>query len=66
VVGPPLPSPCRPGLIGVMGETAEFVDGWVEGVIGERLVGEATDRPEMFKDREVEDWGLLSVEPAVE
>jgi hypothetical protein len=37
-----------------MGETAEPVDGWVEGVIGERLVGEATYRPEMFKDREVE------------
>ena len=38
----------------MMGETAEFVDGWVEGVIGERFVGEATVRPEMFKDREVE------------
>ena len=49
-----------------MGETAEFVEGCVVGVIGERLVGEATDRPEMFKDREVEVWGLLSVEPDVE
>ena len=49
-----------------MGETAEFVDGWVEGVIGERLVGEATDRLEMFRDREVDVWGLLSVEPDVE
>ena len=37
-----------------MGETAEFVDWWVEGVIGERFVGDATDRPEMFKEREVE------------
>ena len=49
-----------------MGETAEFVDGWVEGVIGERLVGEATDRPEIFKDREVEVGGLLSAELDVE
>lgn len=49
----------------MMGETAEFVDWWVEGVIGERLVGDATDRPEIFKEREVEVWGLLSVEPDV-
>ena len=50
----------------MMGETAEFVDWWVEGVMGERLVGEATERLEMFKDREVEVCGLPSAEPDVE
>lgn len=35
------------GLIGVMGDTAEV---WVDGVIGERLVGDATVRPEIFSE----------------
>lgn len=40
--------PC--GLIGVMGETAEVL--CVEGVIGDRLVGEATVSPEILSDKD--------------
>ena len=48
------------GLMGVMGDTWELacVEGWGEGLIGERLVGEVTEREERLREREVE--GLVS------
>lgn len=40
------------GLIGVIGEMCEF--GWGEGCMGDRLVGEATDREERLSESAVE------------
>ena len=43
------------GLMGVMGETPLVaVEVWGDGLMGERLVGEATEREERLREREVE------------
>lgn len=39
------------GLIGVMGDKAEAPEGAVGGFVGDRLVGEATDKDDRLRDR---------------
>ena len=48
------------GLMGVMGDTWElaWVEGWGEGLIGERLVGEVTEREERLRESVVLSPGL--------
>ena len=41
------------GLSGVMGERVVLVvDGWGDGVIGDRFVGEVTESDEMLSERD--------------